>query len=320
MNRILLLRAPDHAGRANRLKSALEGPNLAVDETTPDPIDLSAAKRARARSTCLLLCWSPSLVLEGTPWEKIVAKAMQQKRCVTVLFEPGEALDADKPVDLTRWRGGSAAPALAVIRDRTGTFFADQRRRRWRRLGFAGAPSVLVVIGFYADVGSVSTSTCQVGWIRPVCGRLGLGGVPSPAQELAYQTALANGCNGLRDFVRSQPDNPRAVDAQRMLAGARTVERTSWHSGDRRLPLFVTGPARRTREVAEGAARTDAGQSAAALCSSYEATRTMRLNASHVNSGRLNCERSSDGWRCSIEGTASCRIAIPRVETVEICR
>ena len=318
MRSAFLLCSPDFFQLAQKLETALAEPGLTLEQV--EPSKAGAAKAARKRSRCVVLCWSSKLQLDdGGPWAKTIARARKQGRCVVVLFEQGCAFTEDQPIDLSRWRGSPLAPAIAVVRDRLKSCFSRVGRRRLKGLlGLGGGSSVVVVLAFTVDVGTLVGSACQSGWARPICAQFGWGGVPTNLQESSYRAAQAKGCEGLRELVRTDPDNPRVEDAQRLLGASRSVERSRWHPAERHLPLFIAGPAESTRAAAEEATRSASSQRARELCAPYEASSLMRLESSQPEAP-LSCEASSDGWRCTADGTALCKIAQLQTETAEIC-
>jgi len=317
MKSAFLLCAPNFSQLAQKLKAALAEPGVILEQVEPG--EISAAKAARKRSSCLVLCWSSGLDVDNGPWKKTVARATKQGRCVVVLFEQGGGFTTDQSVDLSRWRGSPLAPAIAVARDRLKSCFSHVGRRRLKALlGVSGGSSVVVVLALTVDINTLVDMACRSGWARPICAQFGGGDVPTHAEEEAYRAALEKGCEGLREFVRTEPDNPRVEDAQRLLGASRRVDQSRWQPAERRLPLFIAGPAATTRAGAEEAARTASDQRARELCAPYGASSLMRLESSRQEA-QLRCEASSDGWRCTADGSALCRIGQLRTETSEIC-
>jgi hypothetical protein len=325
-NHIVILSASRLLPRAEQLAGALAPLGVEIIQTTTDSSDAQPVHQARKRSSCIILCRSPDLALAGTKWEKVVSKAFKRDSCIPVLFEPSVASDPVHPVDLSLWRGGAAAAGLPVIRDRILSSFANRRRRRWfaaSAIALAAASTIYIVgalLGIYSDGTNALSGLCTYSALNRTCAKLSIGNVPSDAEEQSFQTALARGCDGLRDFIRVERDNPRIGDAQRLLAGARRVERVRWMPSEVRLSMYVSGEPKSTRTAATQSTTASARTRASELCSvSYGASPAHQLG-SYSPEVELSCSSVGNGWRCSADGFAHCRINVRRTERVELCR
>jgi hypothetical protein len=323
-NQVIVLSSPALLGRAGQLATALKPLDVTVTQTTPGGADLIALQRARKRSTCIILCRSSDLTLEATSWDGIINKALQQGRCIPVLFEAGGSPAPLPPVDLSLWRGGSASAGLPVLRDRVQNFFSKPRWTMWKIAGGLSALPVLyfagLMLGIFSDGENALNKACAWSVLRPACAYVSIGNVPSASEEKSFQRAAARGCDGLRDLVRTEPDNPRVTDAQRLVSAARHVRTTRWIPAERRLSLFVSGEPKNSRSAAEEATRGASRSIALELCSmSFGTSASYQLKRSSLDV-RLTCDVVGVGWRCSARGAAVCSINDAHTVNVELCR
>ena len=259
------------------------------------------------------------MLLDGTPWDRPIEKAEKSHRTLNVLFGGGPAPIGAMAVDLTRWQHSASAQSIVILKERLRALLAAQRARKRWRIGLATLPSAAIIFGLIADLLSASSTICVLEPIRSGCSYAGFGGVATAAEERRYQKAVDSGCNGLRHFVRTQPDNPRVADARRLIDAAQSITTSRWDPAERRLPMFVSGPPARTEPVAEVAAHTASRETAGDICRSAEVAGVTRLRGNSADVS-LSCFSSSDGWRCSGSGVALCSIEELRVTRAEVCR
>jgi hypothetical protein len=311
LTQTILLCARDMNAQAKQLEAALQLPAIEIQEVD-GKVGKEVVQNLRAASNCLLVCWSANLDLIESGLDKPVARAMRNGRCVSVRFDGTVPAAGPPPVDLSRWRGGSKASRIEHC------LLTLRARRRVRFLGLLSLPPIALAVGFLVDVSAVGTSLCHVGGISGICAYFGWAGVPTPAQDQAFEEARSRGCDGLRSFVREQPDNPRAAYASRLIDAATPIRQMTWHPRDQRLPMYVPGSLASSRLAAQFLVVQAAQQKAADLCSNLETGQAVRVETTRPIVSP-NCVSYSDGWRCSAEGNALCRISELGVSVREHC-
>lgn len=198
-------------------------------------------------------------------------------------------------------------------------------RRAIRRVFAPLAAGVALLSGsmaFIQDLGSFQKLTCKIPGIRSVCSSAGWGGVPSEAQDKAWQAAIKReDGEGLRGYLRRWPRGAYAQEAQARLAGCRTGEVETWAKETRRLPLYVGFGAQPM--ASEAAARSDAltrgtrdGQGLCVAFSSGE----FRLASAEPLPRTWRCQPGPAGQACGFEGEVVCHIEARRIDIRELCR
>lgn len=198
-------------------------------------------------------------------------------------------------------------------------------RRAMRRLLAPVAAGVALLSGsmaFVQDLGSFQKLTCKVPGIRSVCGSAGWGGVPSAAQDKAWEAAIKReDGEGLRGYLRRWPRGAYAQEAQARLAGCRTGEVETWAKETRRLPLYVGFGVQPL--PSEAAARSEAltrgtrdGQGLCVAFSSGE----FRLASAEPVPKTWRCQPGPAGQACGFEGEVVCHIEARRIDIRELCQ
>lgn len=232
-------------------------------------------------------------------------------------------------LDLIRWRGDvrdlrfgdvvAAAKAVLEGGPRPAPKAPAQRLRRVSALTVGGL-AVTLLLGFMGDVAGLQAGGCRIPGIRAGCAALGLGGVPTRAEEARWSGRTPGDCSALRDYVDRFPNGAYADEAARRLAAVRHVDDTSWTLEERRLPLTVRPTL--TGLGSEAAARTDAVRRALAearsLCESYEAAGD-RLDSVSTESHEWRCSQRAGGTACGFDGQVVCHIAVRSVIPRQVC-
>jgi hypothetical protein len=191
-----------------------------------------------------------------------------------------------------------------------------------KRLTVAGvAAGVVTLLALASDVAGLQGSMCRLPGVRAGCARLGLGGIPSPAEETAWASARgAGGCPPLRDFLSHFPRGAFAEEAGRRLAALKTISEERWSPEERRLPLTVRAELKPSRNEAD--ARADAlrhaPDDARMACEGFNGGE-FRLRNVKVDPKQWRCSSRGGGAVCGFDGQAICEVEARHVSTREVC-
>ena len=197
---------------------------------------------------------------------------------------------------------------------------ASIRGRAWRVaavLAFA-----LSTIGFLADIASLQSAVCAVPGIRSACALVGVGGVPTHAEEQQWATRPAGDCNWLRRYVSSNANGPYADQVTRLLQARRETVDESWRPEERKLRFHVSSHL--DAFSGERAARADTLsrtlEEAAVACGMLGSD-VYHVRSSSViqDSIQFRCVRTSEGTRCSVDAQALCALDARHSITREVC-
>ena len=331
MSYIYLVHLPEDRDKAGKLIGQLRGAGLEVWWREDVENDGDAAEKLKAAG-CVVACWSKSSVdpLKGGPVLGQARTGLAQGVLVNVLLDSVSVpagLGQSPTLDLSRWRGGADSPLLADFEAAVRVRLTDKPEpARKRNPLLARIASVVAVAPFlagataiFADVQAVSGPVCAAQPLRvSVCRGLGIGGVPTAAEETRFNTARAEGCEGLRHFVTAEGDNPLIDDARRLLEGRRVVREESWTPRDQTLEIFVSGSGSgSSREAAIAAATPPVKDAAERACRPFASTDEYRL----VSAGPSdwNCSQVGGAWSCRAASTAVCKLEERHVVEKEIC-
>lgn len=176
-----------------------------------------------------------------------------------------------------------------------------------------------IFVGIVANWDAVSGALCQVGGIHEICRQRGWGRVATPDQEARYQTAMRNGCPGLREYLRTEsPDSPlfpsarqrwdtrwRRIMRDEILVRPMAVEATSDTGSSHAAALA---------QLAD-VTRAQAGEE----CGRYSQIPGYSLQSVAVVPGVPRCDSLAPGWNCSAQSRVQCRIRRRRPIDVEQC-
>lgn len=352
----MLFRAHDDE-RVRRLAEVLaqRGFRAVLDSPGKDS-DLENALTAGDGRRWVLAVWSTSSAgEESVPTMVQMADAARRAgRLVHVRLEPVDVPPelAAPTVDLTQEsQGDFAATAVdqlvAIIQDGSGGPRRHARAAWFRAAKFAAvgvalgravhvgrmfspngwravATGFTVTAGFLsvaADVAGVQTAICAIPGVRSGCAAIGIGKVPTVAEEQLWRQRPIGDCATLRTYLERFPLGAYADEATRRLQAAETRDEEHAVRETRRLPMTVR--ASMTSYATDTAAKADAvsrgGEEARRLCSGYTAAggRVVRTEPA-VDTWR--CTSHPGGVVCGFDGEAVCELDVPRVEARQICR
>ncbi len=319
-----------------RMVSALEAEGLVVwwDRDIEGASGWRNAIHQRLTSAaCVIVVWSEASVSgagEFVQDEAAVAKSRGTFLPVRVeKIEPPLGFGQQQALDLIGWRGSRRDPrfrdvlaAVKALVNGNPIPRPQAPRTRARRRLFGGTAIVLTAasFGFVFNLFGAQTAICH-GPIRDVCAIVSLGGVPSAADELAFQQAKAQGCDGLRAFIEGGRGGALQFEADRLLSARRIEMVTTWVPIERRLPLFEPSPegGHATEASAREAVASQARRQARQLCSGLEQSDLFRAVSTSLAIDTVNCRDSADGWRCSLEGAAVCALESRETRELEVC-
>lgn len=229
-------------------------------------------------------------------------------------------------LDLVGWTGDSQDVRVAHVVDAVRARAAGSpapppptplRRRHWIAVGLTALPIIAVL----ADVSSLQPVLCTAPGIRWACGRLGIGGVPSPTEQVAWSSRPPGDCDWLRRFLSQHPTGAYSETAERLLQSRRTESIVSWSPEEQRVPVRVS-PA--SGLAAAALARVDAlerSQEQAALVCGGFAQGEYRLVQTRVADETIkwDCSSTSNGVRCGFDAMAVCNVEAKHTTVRETC-
>ena len=222
--------------RVSHIVDALRGAGLAVwwdreipggerwRETIVEQLDAAQ---------CVVVCWTEASVgPEGTYVREEAERAKARGVLLPVLLDrvdPPFGFAEVQALDLVDWKGSAHDPRCRHIVATARAIAHGQprpkppRRRIWR-WGAVGATAALVagVVGFIQDISGLQLTLCRWNRLSGVCRALSLGGLPSVAEEKAWQDARAHtDGEGYRAYLQAYPGGAFAAQAHALLAACR---------------------------------------------------------------------------------------------------
>jgi hypothetical protein len=163
-------------------------------------------------------------------------------------------------------------------------------------------------------------AVCAVPGVRAACGGLGLGGVPSAAEEAMWAARKPGDCEGLRGYLARFPAGAFAIPAQRLLAARVTRETETWAPDVKTLPLMVRGglDPMPSEAAARQAAMRRADGEAAEVCIPYRSGE-FRLRSAKATPREWRCTQHGQGFICGFDGEAVCSVEARRRAVAELC-
>ena len=271
---------------------------------------------------CVLVVWSTiSVSAAGEFVHDEAARAKARGVLLPVRIHPvlpPVGFGERQGLDLVNWTGQPKDPRVADVIAAVRAQLEGgprpvpkrgQRPRRWlwasTALGAAAA-----TLGFVADVASVQRLTCQIAGVRPLCQRIGAGGVPSVQEEAAWQSRVEDDCASLRAHLQAFPTGAFAQEARARLDAADIYQEEVWKPIERRLSLIVQAPLKGnpSRASAEADAQTRADAEAQKLCNGSFAERAdYKVTAVRAEQTDGLCRRRGRrGHACGWDGWAVC--------------
>lgn len=284
-------------------------------------------------AACVIVVWSSASISgagEFVQDEAAVAKSRGTLLPVRVdKVDPPLGFGQRQALDLVGWRGNRQDPrfrdvVLAVRALVDGDPIpqpqAPRVRARRRILGGGAVVIAAALLGFVFNLFGAQNAICH-GPVRDFCAIVSIGGVPSAEDELAFEQARAEGCDGLRAFIESGRGGVLQFEADRLLSARRTETVTHWTEVERRLPLYE--PTLQTGRPTEGAARDEVAaqalRQARQLCSGLAQSDLFREVGTSLETEVADCRDNASGWSCSLEGAAVCSLETRETREVEVC-
>ena len=307
-----------------------------------------------------LRVWWDAEIPGGSTWRGEILRQLHRAKCVLVIWSEGSvSSDADfvheeagfgkqrgillpvslddvspplgfgqvQALDLIGWTGDPddirVANVIAAARARIsgGPLPTPRsvRRRAWR---IAAAFAIgLPAVGFVADIATVNSMLCSIPGIKWACSSLGIGGVPTAADERLWASRPLGDCEWLRRYVAQNANGVYAERVARLLQARRTRVEESWAPEEYRLRIYVSaGPAFRAEGEAQADTLSRAKQEAALACSGFAAP-AYRVRSARVadESIQWRCMRLSTGTRCSVDANSVCAVDARHSVTREVC-
>lgn len=283
---------------------------------------------------CVVVCWTvESTGPRGAYVREEAERAKARGVLLPVFLDPvappfgfGEV----QALDLQGWTGSTSdarwqhfvATVRAMATGQPRPKRPLSRIRRWSVIG-AAAGAIAVTLGFINDVLGLKAAFCATEDLRGICRGLGLGGVPSLAEEAAWTNAQRQPSgDGYRDYLRNFPQGTYVQAAQARLAACRKVAESVWQAREDPLPLFV--PADPIPAESEAAARDQALprvqiEARDTVCALFSKTETYKLRGIRLDERGWRCQPASAGWRCGYDGKVICEIEVRSTREREAC-
>jgi len=232
-------------------------------------------------------------------------------------------------LELVGWEGRESDPRLQDVVAATkarieGGPMAVPAPPRRRRSILSTARRVALISTAMALVALIPISQkllCRIPGVRAACGEIGMGGVPSRAEEALWSKRPAGDCQALRDFLASFPHGAYAAEGQTRLAASKFEAKERWGREDRSVPLLV--PKTIDPFPSEQRARVDAldrgPEEARLACAGYSHGEFRLLSARAVTKV-WSCVHRGRGVSCGFNGEAVCEVQALHVDRIEICR
>jgi hypothetical protein len=193
-----------------------------------------------------------------------------------------------------------------------GSETAEQPGRGWRgRLLFATAAMAMLATMSLAFSAEARRTTCRAPGLRSLCAAVGIGDVPTPAEQALWDEALAQRSgSGLRRYLHDYPSGVHAVEAtSRLLACQHERVETLGPERDVRFVLAVSPIPTRpllTLDDAQRDAVTRGNRDAATDCEPQR--RNARLLSAVAEPHEWNCPPQDHGFACGFDGEIVCRV------------
>ena len=319
MNSVLVLSAPEDAGRVRKIVEALNKSNADVfwDRTDFRSAQWDAAAERAAAARAVVFIFSKATVAAGSgPFVGLATEAFRSDKALCVVIDDVEVppeLDGCPTYDLRGWRSRASslfmldlvagAKARAAGLDPPPPRAARQLLVRQLLIAVPSAIAAFALIaGLYRDIGADR--------------------IASPAEAAAWAAVRAGSCNDLRAFLGAHGNGVHADEAQALLAARRAVVKEVPREATRPLPLYVSladAPPSPGASAARRAAQGRAAAEAERLCRGLAQASSARLVSAKAAVSGYDCESTAGGSVCSADGQAMCRLQEPEMRTVEVC-
>ncbi len=184
-------------------------------------------------------------------------------------------------------------------------------RAWWGRLLFATAAMAMLAARSLVFSAEARRTACRTPGLRSLCVAVGIGDVPTPAEQAPWDEALAQRSgDGLQEYLHRYPSGVHAVEATSRLLGCQheSVE-TLGPERDVRFVLAVS-PIPANALLTEDAARRDAltrgNRDAATTCEPLR--RNARLLSAVAEPHDWKRAEQDHGFACGFDGEIVCRV------------
>ena len=292
------------------------------------------------QASCVIVVWSAnSAGPDGGYVREEARRGLNRNILLPVLIDPIGNLPLGfgeiQALDLTGWRGNRRDPyfqdLVASIRAKLANSPLPPPRgptkRIARRLMWGGASGAGLVLAalFAFNTFGLASGVCTMPGPQPElsdgCGGLGLGGRPSRAERLAWETRVPGSCPALRDHIARFPDGAYRSKAADLLTARKTSVVESWHPTQRMLALFepARGAAVKDAPAARAIAIQRAKEDADRLCRGFGAGTLYHFISSSAVAERWLCTTTRKGIVCGFDGRAQCELSERRDTEQENC-
>lgn len=180
-------------------------------------------------------------------------------------------------------------------------------------LPLAGAGVLAVVIASPRMV-------CGIPGVHAICSSIGVGGVPSPAEEALWSRRRAGDCEALRSFLSRFPRGAYAAEAQTRLAAAKLQTEETWVTEEQRVPLVVRSALDPfpSEQAAQADALARAPKEAERACLGYKKG-AFQLHSARAVREEWRCTQRLGGHACGFDGEAVCQVKALHTNRIEAC-
>lgn len=270
------------------------------------------------KARCVVVVWSERSVSKDGEFVHDEASRVLD-RLVPVHIDrvrPPLGFGERQSLDLVGWKGTPKDARFTDVVAAVRAMLDGERppAPKWptiRRLRIGGVSTIASFASFalavMLNLGSLQNFVCRLSFVRGVCGEHGWGGVPSRAEQSAFDAALTvEDDSGWRGFLSKFPNGPLAEETQRRLSACRPIKQTAWRAKPaQRVPFEFRG--------AEVIGNADTAKTAALAAATREAKTYCAQSATvRVTSTRFeqmtwkHCDQGSREVPCDFSATLVC--------------
>jgi hypothetical protein len=328
--------------RVARIARALEAEGLEVwwDRGLPGGESWHSGIEAKLNDAgCVVVAWSEaSASADGGYVREEARRGLNRNILVPVLIDSLENLPLGfgevQAIDLTRWGGDRRNPYFqdlvnAVRAKLSGTAVPAAQgptKRLARRMlwGSVSGVGVATTALFMFNAFGVAARFCTLPGPQPglsdSCGALHMGGRPTRAERIEWESRAPGSCAALRDHIARFPDGVYRSAAADLLTARKVSVLETWLPVQKSLVLFepkVSGA--RDQAAAQVQALESAKPEATRLCQGFAAGTLYRYVSSSVLADEWSCSRDGSGASCGFDGHAQCALLERHAAEQEHC-
>ena len=316
--------------RVGRLAHALEQTGIDVwwDRGLPGGESWHANIEAQLDSAgCVIVVWShASQAIEGNYVRDEARRGLTRSVLVPILIDRIKDIPLGfgeiQAIDLVHWKGDPRDPFFrdlvaavrAKLEDKPVPKSVGPTKRLTRRLAYGGVSTAglaaIAAIGF--NTFGMTSKLCTMPQPQPslsdMCGAMGLGGVPSRVERLAWAAMPAGSCPALREHIRRFPEGAYRGEAADLITARKVTYEDTWTSVTRGLAQFEPpdGAGAPNEAAAKARALDRAKADAERLCRSFGAGTLFRFVSASSRAETWRCAPSGGGIACGFDGQAEC--------------